>query len=85
MEKRENKTYSIKSDSNLFSHGRVAENCLFFGEEFKQYLTFSVEISTNTLITQYSKHLWSDEQEHAQKLLNHFMIVEKVIERLLSY
>ena len=30
----------------------------------KKYLTFSVEISTNTLITQYSKHLWSDEQEH---------------------
>ena len=36
----------------------------FFGEEYKQYLTFSVEISTNTLITQYSKHLWSDEQKH---------------------
>ena len=40
---------------------------LFFGEEYKQYLTFSVEISTNTLITQYSKHLWSDEQEHTHK------------------
>ena len=40
---------------------------MFFGEEYKQYLTFSVEISTNTLITQYSKHLWSDEQEHTYK------------------
>ena len=39
-------------------------NCFFSSEEYKQYLTFSVEISTNTLITQYSKHLWSDEQEH---------------------
>ena len=39
-------------------------NRLFLSEEYKQYLTFSVEISTNTLITQYSKHLWSDEQEH---------------------
>ena len=39
-------------------------NRSFFCEEYKQYLTFSVEISTNTLITQYSKHLWSDEQEH---------------------
>ena len=39
-------------------------NRSFFGEEYKQYLTFSVEISTNTLITQYSKHLWSDEREH---------------------
>ena len=37
---------------------------LFLSEEYKQYVTFSVEISTNTLITQYSKHLWSDEQEH---------------------
>jgi len=42
-------------------------NRSFFGEEYKQYLTFSVEISTNTLITQYSKHLWSDEQEHTHK------------------
>ena len=39
-------------------------NRLFLIEEYKQYLTFSVEISTNTLIIQYSKHLWSDEQEH---------------------
>ena len=37
---------------------------LFLSEEYKKYLTFSVEISTNTLITQYSKHLWSDKQEH---------------------
>ena len=42
-------------------------NRLFLSEEYKQYLTFSVEISTNTLITQYSKHLWSDEQEHTHK------------------
>ena len=27
-------------------------NRLFLSEEYKQYLTFSVEISTNTLITQ---------------------------------
>ena len=42
-------------------------NRSFFGEEYKQYLTFSVEISINTLITRYSKHLWSDEQEHTHK------------------
>ena len=42
-------------------------NRLFLSEEYKQYLTFSVEISTNTPITQYSKHLWSDEQEHTHK------------------
>ena len=45
-------------------------NRLFLSEEYKQYLTFSVEISTNTLITQYSKHLWSDEQEHTHKRIN---------------
>ena len=45
-------------------YNRVSLNRLFLSEEYKQYLTFSVEIRTNTLITQYSKHLWSDEQEH---------------------
>ena len=48
-------------------HCGISQNRFFFGEEYKQYLTFSVEISTNTLITQYSKHLWSDEQEHTHK------------------
>ena len=52
---------------NPISHSRVSLNCFFLSEEYKQYLTFSVEISTNTLITQYSKHLWSDEQEHTHK------------------
>ena len=42
-------------------------NRLLLSEKYKQYLTFSVEISTNTLITQHSKHLWSDEQEHTHK------------------
>ena len=60
----ENETYNKRSNSQLFSHGGMILNRLFLSEEYKQYLTFSVEISTNTLITQYSKHLWSDEQEH---------------------
>ena len=42
-------------------------NRLFLSEEYKQYLTFSVEISTNTLLCNYSEHLWSDEQEHTHK------------------
>ena len=42
-------------------------NRLFLSEEYKQYLTFSVEISTNTLLYNYSEHLWSDEQEHMHK------------------
>ena len=60
-------TNNKTSDSQLFSYGRMILNRLFLSEEYKQYLTFSVEISTNTLITQYSKHLWSDEQEHTHK------------------
>ena len=48
-------------------YSRVSLKRSFFGEEYKQYLTLSVEVSTNTLITRYSKHLWSDEQEHTHK------------------
>ena len=35
----------------------------FFGEEYKQYLTFSVEITTNTLISAYNENVWNDEKE----------------------
>ena len=52
---------------NPISNRRVAENCLFCGEEYKKYLTFSVEISTNTLLCNYSEHLRSDEQEYTHK------------------
>ena len=58
---------TLNRDSKVNSHSGISQNRFFFGEEYKQYLTFSVEISTNTLITQYSKHLWSDEQEHTHK------------------
>ena len=50
--------------TETFSHCRVVLNRFFFGEKYKQYLSFSVEISTNTLLCNYSEHLWSDEQEH---------------------
>ena len=38
-------------------------NCFFLSEEYKQYLTFSVEISTNTLISAYNENVWNDEKE----------------------
>ena len=60
------------SDSQLFSHSRMILNCFFLSQEYKQYLTFSVEISRNTQITQYSKHLWSDEQDHTHKRIESF-------------
>ena len=65
--KKSDEANTLNRDSKVNSHSRVSLNCFFLSEEYKQYLTFSVEISTNTLITQYSKHLWSDEQEHTHK------------------
>ena len=38
-------------------------NRLFLSEEYKQYLTFSVEITTNTLISAYNENVWNDEKE----------------------
>ena len=40
---------------------------LFFGEKYKQYLTFSVEITTNILLNSYGENRWSDKQEHKHK------------------
>ena len=54
----------LNRDSKVNIHCGISQNRFFFGEEYKQYLTFSVEISTNTLLCNYSEHLWSDEQEH---------------------
>ena len=41
----------------------ISQNRFFFGEEYKQYLTFSVEITTNTLISAYNENVWNDEKE----------------------
>ena len=60
-------------------------NRFFLSEEYKQYLTFSVEISTNTLITQNSKHLWSDEQEHTHNRIKSLPDSGKGYRTLLSY
>ena len=45
----------------------ISQNRFFFGEKYKQYLTFSVEITTNTLLNSYGENRWSDEQEHTHK------------------
>ena len=44
-------------------HCGISQNRFFFGEEYKQYLTFSVEITTNTLISAYNENVWNDEKE----------------------
>ena len=41
----------------------ISQNRFFFGEEYKQYLTSSVEITTNTLISAYNENVWNDEKE----------------------
>ena len=45
----------------------ISQNRFFFGEKYKQYLTFFVEITTNTLLNSYGENRWSDEQEHTHK------------------
>ena len=57
-----------RSDSNLLSYSGISQNRFFFGEEYKQYLTFSVEITTNTLISAYNKNVWNDEKERIKSL-----------------
>ena len=42
-------------------------NHFFFGEEYKQYLTFFVEITLNTLISEYNENVWSDEKERMRE------------------
>ena len=44
-------------------HCGISQNRFFFGEKYKQYLTFSVEITTNTLISAYNENAWNDEKE----------------------
>ena len=60
-------------------------NRLFLSEEYKQYLTFSVEISTNTLIHSIRIIYGVMNKNTLIIVLNHFMIVAKATERLLSY
>ena len=60
-------TYNKRSDYDLLSHSRVSLNRSFFGEEYKQYLTFSFEITTNTLISAYNENAWNDEKECMHK------------------
>ena len=48
-------------------HCGISQNRFFFGEKYKQYLTFSIEITTNTLLNSYGENRWSDEQEYTHK------------------
>ena len=45
------------------SHCGISQNRFFFGEEYKQYLTFSIEITTNTPFSAYKENVWNDEKE----------------------
>ena len=52
---------------DAISNCGISQNRFFFGEKYKQYLTFSVEITTNTLLNSYGENRWSDEQEYTHK------------------
>ncbi|MDC3107844.1 hypothetical protein OA416_01450 [Paracoccaceae bacterium] len=41
----------------------ISQNHFFFGEEYKQYLTFSVAITKNTISSAYNENVWNDEKE----------------------
>ena len=66
LKKKSDEASMLIRASKVNSHRRMILNRSFFGEKYKQYLTFSVKISANTLITLYSKHSWSDEQQKKQ-------------------
>ena len=43
----------------------ISQNGFFFGEEYKQYLTFSVEIISNTLISAFNDNVWNEGKKYA--------------------
>ena len=63
---REIESHIRREQPTITPHKRYcgsSQNRFFFGEEYKQYLTFSVEIITNTLISAYNENVWNDEKE----------------------
>ena len=63
---REIESHIRREQPTITPHKRycgLSQNRFFFGEEYKQYLTFSVEIITNTLISAYNENVWNDEKE----------------------
>ena len=60
--------YSIVH-SESFSHSRVVSKSDYFSGEYSQYLCFSVFCSTNKLVSDRNKHLWSEEQQKTHDLI----------------
>jgi hypothetical protein len=48
---------------NPIGHSRVVSKSVLISNEYSQYLCFSVFCSTNKLVSDRNKHLWSDEQQ----------------------
>ena len=53
----------------LFSYSRVVSKSVYFSENYSQYLCFSVFCSTNKLVLERNKHLWSEEQQKTHDLI----------------
>ena len=51
------------------SDSRVVSKSVYFSENYSQYLCFSVFCSTNKLVLERNKHLWSDEQQKTHDLI----------------
>ena len=51
------------------SNSRVVSKSDYFSGEYSQYLCFSVFCSTNKLVSDRNKHLWSEEQQKTHDLI----------------
>ena len=51
------------------SNSRVDSKSDYFSGEYSQYLCFSVFCSTNKLVSDRNKHLWSEEQQKTHDLI----------------
>ena len=61
----------IKNNHSLktISNSRVVSKSDYFSGEYSQYLCFSVFCSTNKLVSDRNKHLWSEEQQKTHDLI----------------
>ena len=54
---------------NSVRYSRVVSKSDYFSGEYSQYLCFSVFCSTNKLVSDRNKHLWSEEQQKTHDLI----------------
>ena len=60
---------SLFHQSKPLSNSRVVSKSVYFSDNYSQYLCFSVFCSTNKLVLERNKHLWSEEQQKTHDLI----------------